>query len=66
MIIMAEQTNQKKGTADLEKELSEFNENYAKTSKKEGLMFIERPKSKINTPSEKKLLNLFRIKSRRR
>ena len=34
MIIMAEQTNQKKGTADLEKELSEFNENYAKTSKK--------------------------------
>lgn len=34
MINMAEQTQNKKGTADLEKEISEFNESYAKSSKK--------------------------------
>lgn len=38
---------------------------YGKRSKKEGLVFIERPRSKINTPSEKSLLNLYRTKSRR-
>ncbi len=34
MIDMAEQAQSKKGTADLEKEISEFNESYSKSSKK--------------------------------
>lgn len=35
---------------------------YAKQSRKEGIVFIEKSKSKINTPSEKFLLNIARRK----
>lgn len=38
---------------------------YAKTSKREGIIFIEQSKSKINTPSEKGLLAFARIGRRR-
>jgi hypothetical protein len=33
---------------------------YAKQSAKQGIVFIEQPRTKINTPSEKFLLNIAR------